>query len=171
MHCGHFLIYYANHLSSNHSRIIRQSSLAYISRHLVAKQGDIWRETPVILPVKYLCHTPQGFLTWSKILWHGADGFTSPPKEIVLQIFIALENPSSSAEFEPKNLGSNGKHNNHNTTENDMLFPKFLVLPRVRMLKGRNIHRLRQHNRDKKNWRYAVDVQTLTQSSGHFVNC
>jgi hypothetical protein len=29
-----------------------------------------------------------------KILRHGADGFTSPPKEIVLRVFIALKNPS-----------------------------------------------------------------------------
>jgi hypothetical protein len=29
-----------------------------------------------------------------------ADGFTSPPKEGVLRIFIALKNPSPSAEFE-----------------------------------------------------------------------
>jgi hypothetical protein len=29
-------------------------------------------------------------LTCHKILWHGVYGFTSPPKESVLQIFIAL---------------------------------------------------------------------------------
>jgi hypothetical protein len=34
-------------------------------------------------------------------------------KEVVLLIFIALENPSSSAGYEPANLGSNGKHDNH----------------------------------------------------------
>jgi hypothetical protein len=43
-------------------------------------------------------------------LRHGTDGFTSPPKEVVLRIFIILKNPSSSAGFEPKNLGSSGKH-------------------------------------------------------------
>jgi hypothetical protein len=31
-----------------------------------------------------------------KILRHGTYGFTSPPKEVVLRNFIALENPSSS---------------------------------------------------------------------------
>jgi hypothetical protein len=42
----------------------------------------------------------------------GSDGFTSLPKEIVLMIFIALKNPSSSAGFEPAILGSSGKHDN-----------------------------------------------------------
>jgi hypothetical protein len=50
-------------------------------------------------------------------LRHGTDGFTSPPKEVVLRIFIALKNPSSSAGFEAANLGSSGKHANHYTTE------------------------------------------------------
>jgi hypothetical protein len=40
---------------------------------------------------------------------HGTGGFTSPPKEVVLRIFITLKNPSSSAGFEPANLGSSGK--------------------------------------------------------------
>jgi hypothetical protein len=38
-----------------------------------------------------------------------ADGFTSPPQEVVLQIFICLKNSWLSARFEPTNLGSNGK--------------------------------------------------------------
>jgi hypothetical protein len=31
----------------------------------------------------------------------------------VLRIFIAPKNPSSSAGFETRNLGSNGKHDHH----------------------------------------------------------
>jgi hypothetical protein len=31
----------------------------------------------------------------------------------VLLIFIAIKNPSTSAGFEPSNLASNGKHDNH----------------------------------------------------------
>jgi hypothetical protein len=38
------------------------------------------------------------------------DGFTYLPNEIVLRIFVALKNSSSSAGLEPVNLGSNGKH-------------------------------------------------------------
>jgi hypothetical protein len=65
---------------------------------------------------KYLFHTVGIFnipwnLTWDRRL--------SPlPKEVVLRIFIALQNQPSSAGFEPANLGSNGKHDNHLTTEN-----------------------------------------------------
>jgi hypothetical protein len=39
-------------------------------------------------------------------LRHGTDGFTSPPKEVVLRIFITLKNPSTSVGIEPANLGS-----------------------------------------------------------------
>jgi hypothetical protein len=38
----------------------------------------------------------------------------------MLQIFIALTNPSFLAGFEPTNLGSNGKHDNCYTTEKDI---------------------------------------------------
>jgi hypothetical protein len=48
-----------------------------------------------------------------KILQYEADGFTSPQKEGVLRIFIALKHPSSSVGFEPANIGSNDKHDNH----------------------------------------------------------
>ena len=43
-------------------------------------------------------------------LWHGTDGFTSPPKEGVLRIFSALKNPTASAGFEPANLGTKSQH-------------------------------------------------------------
>jgi hypothetical protein len=61
----------------------------------------------------------KGSLTCSKILQQGADGFTSFPKEVVLRIFIAIKDTALSAEFEPSNLGSSGKHDSHYTTEND----------------------------------------------------
>jgi hypothetical protein len=63
--------------------------------------------------VQYIPYTPQGFLTCCKILQHGANSFTSPLKEVMLWIFTALENLSSSAEIEPTNPVSNGKHSNH----------------------------------------------------------
>jgi hypothetical protein len=62
---------------------------------------------------KYLLHTSQGSSTCRKLLTHGIDGFTSPPKEVVLRILVAVKTPSSSAGFEPANLGLNGKHDNH----------------------------------------------------------
>jgi hypothetical protein len=68
-------------------------------------------KSPLILPAKYLCYTPQVFLTCHKILRLGADGFTSPPKK-ALRIFVSLKNTYSSAGFEPANLESNGKQDN-----------------------------------------------------------
>jgi hypothetical protein len=55
----------------------------------------------------------RDLLTLRKFLRHGADGFTFPPKEGVLRVFIALKNSSLSAKFEPAILGSNCKHANH----------------------------------------------------------
>jgi hypothetical protein len=55
----------------------------------------------------------KGSLMSNKILQCGADGFTSPPKECILQIFIALKYPSPLAGFEPMQVVSNGKHANH----------------------------------------------------------
>jgi hypothetical protein len=43
---------------------------------------------------------------------HGTDGFTSPPKEGMLTIFVAPKNPTSSAGFEPANFGTRGQHAN-----------------------------------------------------------
>jgi hypothetical protein len=62
-----------------------------------------------IVSLSYL----HNILTFHKTFCHGSNGFTSPPKEVTLWIFIALKNPSSLATFEPVNLWSNGKHINH----------------------------------------------------------
>ena len=43
-------------------------------------------------------------------LRHGTDGFTSPPKEGMLWIFLPLKNLMASAGFEPANLGTKGQH-------------------------------------------------------------
>jgi hypothetical protein len=42
--------------------------------------------------------------------------------EGVLRIFIALRNPSPSAELEPAKVGYNGKHANHYTTDDDSVW-------------------------------------------------
>jgi hypothetical protein len=62
----------------------------------------------------------KGTLKYRQILRHGTDGFTSPPKEVVIRIFIALKTTSPSMGFEPMNLGANGKNNNHYITENNL---------------------------------------------------
>jgi hypothetical protein len=64
-------------------------------------------------------NTSKQSLTLRKILRHGADGFTSSTKQRVLRIFVALKNLSPSVGFEPANFGSNSKHANHYTTEDN----------------------------------------------------
>jgi hypothetical protein len=43
----------------------------------------------------------QVIFTCSKILHHGASGFTSHPKEGALRIFIALKNPMTLSGLDP----------------------------------------------------------------------
>lgn len=51
-----------------------------------------------------------------------ASGFTSSPlKEVLLWILIAIKNPSLSSGFEPMNLGSSGMRADHYTTENKLI--------------------------------------------------
>jgi hypothetical protein len=45
-------------------------------------------------------------------LRHETHGFTSLPKEGVLEYFSALKNPTASAGFEPANVGARGQHAN-----------------------------------------------------------
>jgi hypothetical protein len=49
-------------------------------------------------------HTLKWFSTSRKILRHGADGITSPPKEGVLWTFIALKNASPWTGLNPRTL-------------------------------------------------------------------
>jgi hypothetical protein len=53
----------------------------------------------------YFCHTLQGSLTCRKILRHGADGFTSPPNEVLLRIIIDLKINSLRPGLNPRSLG------------------------------------------------------------------
>jgi hypothetical protein len=62
--------------------------------------------------LRNICIHARKFLLHSVNLRHGTDGFTSPPKEVVLRIFITLKN-TSSVGIEPTNLGSSGEHSNH----------------------------------------------------------
>jgi hypothetical protein len=66
----------------------------------VAKQEELAKEVMNIVLRSIFVKT-FGFFTCRKI-------FTSHPKEGVLQISIALKNPSPSAGFETANLWSNG---------------------------------------------------------------
>jgi hypothetical protein len=53
-------------------------------------------------------------MTWGRWLYF-------PSEESSAMDFFTLKNPSLLAEFEPMNIGSNGKHNNLYTTENDCM--------------------------------------------------
>jgi hypothetical protein len=54
---------------------------------------------------------------------HGADGFTSPPQEGVMPIYITFKNSLPSAGIEPAKPGSNGKHAVNYTTEHNSKHP------------------------------------------------
>jgi hypothetical protein len=75
-----------------------------------SEAGETWvrNMTAEFLLTKHLLHARKVLL--HSVNLHGTDDFTSPPKEVVLRIFITLKNPLSSAGFEPENLGSSGKH-------------------------------------------------------------
>jgi hypothetical protein len=88
------------------------------SRHLVAKLGGTWQKMALNFAYEVSLSIPVGFLTCRKTLRHGTDGFTPPSKYGLLS---PLKNPSSSAGSEPANLESNGKHDNHYTTEGDKI--------------------------------------------------
>jgi hypothetical protein len=59
------------------------------SSHLEEKQEELPKEI-INVPLRSIFHTFKGSLTFRKLLKHGAEGFTSPPREGVLRIFIAL---------------------------------------------------------------------------------
>jgi hypothetical protein len=70
------------------------NSNSYQQNNLVANREDAGEGNYLFcLWNNYLIHVE--FLTYGKILRHGASGFTAPPKEGVLPIFIALKSRSS----------------------------------------------------------------------------
>jgi hypothetical protein len=71
------------------------------------KLGEQW-------PTKYL----YGFLTCRKILRHVIDGFTSPPKEVVLHILTLLEIHCRRPGLNPQTLGPKAQVT---------LYPKFVI--------------------------------------------
>jgi hypothetical protein len=73
------------------------------SSHLAAKQEELAKEMMNLALQNIFVHTSKGFLTCGNILGQ-ADGFISPPKEAVLQIFKHSSLPS--AGFEPMKLVS-----------------------------------------------------------------
>jgi hypothetical protein len=87
-------------------------------KHLLAKRGETGWEivAEFYLSVGLSLSYFKGSLTCRQIL--RCEGFTSPLKEVLLRNFIALKNQTLSAGFEPENLESSDKHDNHYTTKN-----------------------------------------------------
>jgi hypothetical protein len=79
-------------LASAYSWFVHQSSLAIIpGESSTSEAGGTGEGNYECYLTKYLFHTSNAFfLTFRKIFRHGADGLTSPPKESVVRIFIAL---------------------------------------------------------------------------------
>jgi hypothetical protein len=74
--------------------------------------GEKWPLSILLTSITSSIHARKVLLQ-AVNLRHRTDGFTSPPKEVVLRIFITLKNPSTSVGIEPANLGSSGEHANH----------------------------------------------------------
>jgi hypothetical protein len=126
MHYGNLLIYCASPSEFQSFPIHLPDFFALIAADTPSsesgkKTGEKWG---LILSTKYFFHTSHGYSACRKGLRHGADGFISAPEEVMLWIFTAFKDPSSSAEFEPTNLESKCKYANHYTTEET-----YLLLP------------------------------------------
>ena len=81
----------------------------YKTRDPSRERWNCGRETcPVILP-KFRLSRKFRYLLHAANLRHGTYGFTSPPKEGVLRIFLP-KNWRDSAGFEPANLGTKSQH-------------------------------------------------------------
>jgi hypothetical protein len=89
-------------------KLIRPPDLwqSYQHRRPVANQEKMPKKQ-INLALQRICvHTSKGSLTCRKILLVGVNGFTSPSKEVVLRIVIAVKNPSPSDGFESAKLWS-----------------------------------------------------------------
>ena len=75
-----------------------------------SQRWNCGREIYLVILPKFRLPRKFRVLLHAADLRHGTDGFISPPKEGVLRIFFALKIPTSSAGFEPANLGTKGQH-------------------------------------------------------------
>jgi hypothetical protein len=91
----------------NHGGMISAGETSNLSTialcHVVANQ-ELGEGNDEFGLTKYLSSYFEVIFTCRKILL-GADGFTSPPKEVVLRIFVALKNPSLQLGLSPRTLG------------------------------------------------------------------
>jgi hypothetical protein len=95
--------------SPSHSIIISDSSNRALwqlpAGHLVAKQKNSGEKQQTNFTYEISLSYPQCSLTFRKILRYGTDGFNSPPKEVVLWIFIGLKIRRFQQGMNPQTLG------------------------------------------------------------------
>jgi hypothetical protein len=92
-------------LAGRNSWLVHQNSLAVLLPAEISgtsRRNGRKSENFAYQHLKY----QKGSLTCRKILRHGTSGFTSHPKEGVLRIFIAFENPSPRPGLKPRPLRS-----------------------------------------------------------------
>ena len=92
--------------------------------------------------VREFCLNADLHVTFSDLLHavklqHGADGFTSPPKEGVLRIFCP-KNPTALAGCEPANLGTKGLDHRSRLVKGKV---KCTLVQALRLCAGRTAHR------------------------------
>jgi hypothetical protein len=81
-----------------------EQSGSYQQAHLAAKQKKLGEKWPLNFAYEASLKV-VGFFNMPQILRHGTLPPPSPRKEVVLRIFSALKNPSSSARFNPRMSG------------------------------------------------------------------
>jgi hypothetical protein len=112
MHCCHILIYCAS-ASEFWSFPINPPDLSgkYQQRHLVAKQGETWREKFFNFASELFLFIPGGFFNITmKSYDMGQTDLLLLRRKSCYGFLEPLKSPSSSSGFEPANLESNDKH-------------------------------------------------------------
>jgi hypothetical protein len=92
--------------TEEYSRSVLQSTLwkSYQQSHVVVHLGNLGEGNGGFC-VRNISFALADFLACSKILRHGADGFTSSPNEGVLRMLIALKIPKLRPGLNPRTLG------------------------------------------------------------------
>jgi hypothetical protein len=92
MHCGHLLIFCASPICVLTIPDSSTRALWKIPAETSSSEaGRILAKSPLILPRKHFCYTPQESLACRKIFLHGADVFTFSSKEVVLLVLSLLK--------------------------------------------------------------------------------
>jgi hypothetical protein len=92
-------------MSTEKNWFIHQNSLAILPAESSGRKQEEWVKGVRFCLCEVYHSTCKWFFTCHKILWHWASGFTSPLKEGMLRIFVALKYPSPRLGLNPRTLG------------------------------------------------------------------